>query len=45
MQFDIRHEGDHYALYVNGRFHSSHDSATEAANTVDNILDGKEDVA
>ena len=45
MKFDIRHSGDHYELLVNGKFHSSHDTVTEAAKEIDQILEGKEDAA
>ena len=45
MKFDIRHEQGHYTLYVNGKFHSTHDTVHEAAIEIDQIMDGKEDVA
>ena len=45
MRYDIRHEGDHYALYVNGQFYSSHDTVSEAANEIDSILKAQEGAA
>lgn len=45
MRYDIRHEGDHYALYINGMFHSSHDTVTEAANEIDSIVRAEEGAA
>ncbi len=44
MKFDIRQEHGHYELYVDGVFYGSFDTATEAAQSADEIKDNKEDV-
>lgn len=45
MKFDIKHVMDHYELKVNGKFHSSHDTVSDAAKEIDLILEGKEEAA
>lgn len=39
---DIRHENDHWTLYIDGRFIGNYDTATEAAIEYERILFGKE---
>lgn len=35
--YEIRHNNEHYELYVNGKFYCSADTFTEAAKEIDNM--------
>lgn len=37
MKIEIKHEGDHYVAYVNGKFFGSYDTPAEAAQGVEEV--------
>ena len=40
MKFEIKQKDGRYELYVNGVYHSTHDTALEAANAIEKIKKG-----
>lgn len=39
--FEIRHEREHYAVFIDGVFHCSADTAVEAANEIEKYIEEK----
>lgn len=42
MNCIIKHEGNCYVMYVNGKFFGSYDTVEEAAKDVDTLVMGRE---
>lgn len=43
--FEIRHEREHYGVYVNGIFHCSADTSVEAAQEIEKYIEEKDQAA
>lgn len=43
--FEIRHEREHYEVYVNGAFYCSADTSVEAAHEIETYIEEQEQVA
>lgn len=41
MNFEVKHVGTHYELYVNGNFNGSYDNVREAAEEIERINSGE----
>lgn len=41
MNFEVKHVGTHYELYVNGTFNGSYDNVREAAEEIERINSGE----
>lgn len=41
MAADIKHVGDHYELIIDGKFHSSHDTAYDAVEEYEHYKESR----